>query len=106
MGDNWGLVSEQINGVKSYNAKIQENNCDGGVCPWPDADCLEIGNNLTMINYVQAQSYFSWYAIANAPLIMSTRIDTLDPKLQQIMQEPEVIAIQQDYAGERASRRP
>ena len=30
---------------------------------------------------------------------MSTRIDTLDPALQEIFQEEEVIAINQDYAG-------
>lgn len=35
------------------------------------------------------------YAVANAPLIMSTRIDTLDPALVSIFQEPEVIAINQ-----------
>ena len=49
----------------------------------------------------QSQSYFSWYAVANAPLIMSTRIDTLDPALQAIFQEGEVIAINQDYAGKK-----
>ena len=41
------------------------------------------------------------YAIANAPLLMSTRIDTLDPALVEIFQEPEVIAIDQDFAGEK-----
>jgi hypothetical protein len=41
----------------------------------------------------------SRYAIANAPLIMSTRIDTLDPTLKTILQNKEVIAINQDYAG-------
>ena len=30
---------------------------------------------------------------------MSTRIDSLDPALQEIFQEEEVIAINQDYAG-------
>jgi hypothetical protein len=32
---------------------------------------------------------------------MSTRIDTLDPALVEIFQEPEVIAIDQDFAGEK-----
>ena len=65
------------------------------------SDCLEIGNNLTRINYVQSQSYFSWYAIANAPLIMSTPIDTMDEKILEILQESEVIVINQDFAGKK-----
>ena len=56
MGDSWGLVGEQIGGVVEYNRRIQTNRCDGGVCPWPDADCLAIGNNLSTVNVVQAQS--------------------------------------------------
>eukprot|EP00040_Diaphanoeca_grandis_P015286 m.77804 g.77804 ORF g.77804 m.77804 type:complete len:439 (+) comp25055_c0_seq1:96-1412(+) len=97
MADNFGNVGEEINGVVTFNRNIH-NNCDG-TCPWADADCLEIGNNLTKINIVQSQTYFSWYAIANAPLIMSTRIDTLDPRIISIFQNPEVIQVNQDYAG-------
>ena len=70
-----------------------------GACTWPDADCLEIGNNLTKISMRQAQAYFSWYAVANAPLIISTRIDTLDERLLPILLAPEVIAINQDSVG-------
>ena len=84
MGDEWGQVSEQIGGVVGYNRGIQTN-CDGA-CPWADADCFEIGNNLTRIDRVQSQTYFNWYAIANAPMLMSTRIDTLDPGLLTILQ--------------------
>ena len=29
----------------------------GGQCPWPDADCFEIGNNISKINAIQSQSY-------------------------------------------------
>ena len=28
--------------------------------------------------------YFSWFAVANAPMIVSTRIDTLDPSLLKV----------------------
>lgn len=44
---------------------------------------------------MESQSYFSWYAIANAPLIMSTRVDTMDADIQQILQNKDVIAINQ-----------
>ena len=33
------------------------------------------------------------------PMMMSTRIDTLDPALLKIFLEPELIAVNQDYAG-------
>lgn len=100
MSDSWGNVGEQIGGVVKWNEAVQGQRCAGS-CPWPDADCLEIGNNISNINVVESQSYFSWYAIANAPLLMSTRIDTLDPRLRAILLQPEVIAVNQDYAGVR-----
>ena len=78
---------------------IETFSCDGA-CPWPDADCLEIGNNLTDITPLQAQSYFSWYALANMPLILSTRIDTLDDRLLPILLNDEVLAVQQDHTGD------
>jgi hypothetical protein len=81
-------------------ATHQTNKCDGA-CPWADADCLEIGNNLTSIDLTQSASYFSWYAIANAPLIMSTPVDTMEPAVLNILQSPEVIAVNQDYAGKK-----
>jgi hypothetical protein len=99
MSDSWGNVGEQISGVVRWDEALPSS-C-AGACPWPDADCLEIGNNITQITVIESQSYFSWYAIANAPLLMSTRIDTLDPRLVAILQQPEVIAINQDYAGRR-----
>jgi len=100
MGDSFGLVGEQINGIVKYAITQCQGNvpCDG-VDAWADADCLEIGNNLTKINYTQAATYFSWYAVANAPLIMSTNVDTMDPKIKSILQNPRVIAIQNDFAG-------
>ena len=52
MGDSWGLVGEQIDGVVNYNRGVSRRGC-AGACPWPDADCLEIGNNLTRINHMQ-----------------------------------------------------
>jgi hypothetical protein len=100
MGDSWGLAKESIGGVINYDRGIHSSGCTGA-CPWPDPDCFEIGNNETKINRTQSQSYFSWYAIANAPLIISTRIDTLDPALKDIFQEPEVIAINQDFENRR-----
>lgn len=97
MSDSWGNVPEQIYGVVRYNQNM-DTRCVGA-CPWPDADCMEIGNNMTKIDLVQAQSYFSWYAIANAPLLMSTRIDTLPPAVKAIFQNSDVIAVNQDYVG-------
>ena len=96
MGDSWGLAEESITGLVNWNNGLRQPYAGcAGPCPWPDPDCFEIGNNLTKINVTQSQSYFSWYAIANAPMIASTRIDTLDPALLKIFLEPEVIAINQ-----------
>ena len=58
-----------------------------------------LGPMPTASRSVQARSYFSWYAIANAPLLMSTRVDTLDARLAEVLQSPEVLAVSQDYAG-------
>jgi hypothetical protein len=101
MGDSWGLATESIGGVVAWNNGLGQpyGGC-AGACPWPDADCFEIGNNISKINVTQSQSYFSWYAIANAPMIVSTRIDTLDPALLEIFLEEEVIAISQDTTND------
>ena len=96
MSDSWGLVGEAIEGVVSYDLGINTQKCTG-TCPWPDPDCFEIGNNESRINPTQSQSYFSWFAVSNAPMLMSTRIDTLDVKLKAIFQQREVIAINQNY---------
>jgi hypothetical protein len=58
MGDSWGLVGMAIGAVVNYDRGIDKQ-CDGP-CPWPDPDCFEIGNNETIINITQSQSYFSW----------------------------------------------
>ena len=100
MADNYGNAIESI----GLTTKYARGHCSGnkpcdGPGSWADADCLEIGNNVTKINEVQSQSYFSWYAIANAPLLISTIISELSPELIRILQNDEVIAINQDYAG-------
>ena len=58
MGDSWGLAEESIAGVINYDRGIERFSC-AGACPWPDADCLEIGNNESHIDVVQSQSYLA-----------------------------------------------
>jgi alpha-galactosidase len=71
---------------------------------WNDPDMLYIGygdfdeNHLT-----EARSHFSLWAIINAPLILGNDIRTMPKALRDIVGNPDIIALNQDAAGNQAT---
>ena len=67
---------------------------------WNDPDMLEVGNgDFDQNHLVEAQAHMSLWAIIAAPLILSYDLTTSPRELLEIVRNPEMIAIDQDIAG-------
>jgi len=103
MGDRWNLVVQQISGLWGLEHWAEAGLTRPG--SWASLDKLEIGNGIYNassgkgLTTTQSRTYFSWWAIANAPLFMTADLTILDEELCEIMRNPEVLAINQDFAG-------
>lgn len=62
-----------------------------------DPDMLEVGNG--GLSNEQEITHMSWWAIIAAPLIAGNDLRSMDERVKGILQNPEVIAIDQDPAG-------
>lgn len=67
---------------------------------WPDLDSMPISNNQGQaiqdgINDVERQSVMTFWSMASAPLYVGGDIYFLDAKAQEILTNPEVIAVNQ-----------
>jgi alpha-galactosidase len=65
---------------------------------WNDPDMLEVGNG--GMTTTQDQSQFSMWCMLAAPLITGNDLSSLSPQTLAILTNPEVIAVDQDPAGE------
>ena len=67
---------------------------------WNDPDMLEVGNGDFDENHLtQAQAHFSLWAIESAPLLIGYDLRKAPPAILDILSNAEVIAINQDKAG-------
>ena len=67
---------------------------------WNDPDMLQIGNGeFDAQHLVQARAHMSMWAILDAPLILGTDLTKAPQSVLDIVGNPEVIAINQDAAG-------
>jgi len=67
---------------------------------WNDPDMLEVGNGAFDNNHLlQARAHFSLWAIEAAPLLIGTDLRTAPQPILDILGNAEVIAIDQDAAG-------
>lgn len=67
---------------------------------WNDPDLLEIGNGDFDANHLtEARAHMSMWAIIAAPLILSYDLDKAPPAIHAVAKNPDVIAINQDAAG-------
>lgn len=67
---------------------------------WNDPDMLEIGHgDFDATHLTEARSHFTMWAIMAAPLLLGYDLRRPDPALHAIVSNPEVIAIDQDAAG-------
>ena len=68
---------------------------------WNDPDMLEVGNGgMTDMEY---RSHFSLWALLAAPLIAGNDLRNMRPEIHDILTNKEVIAVDQDAMGRKAS---
>ncbi|HTX21138.1 MAG TPA: NPCBM/NEW2 domain-containing protein [Candidatus Aquilonibacter sp.] len=70
---------------------------------WNDPDMMEIGNGEFATDYVAAQTHFTMWCIMAAPLVMGNNLTTLSAQSLAILTNAEVIAVDQDPAGEQGT---
>ncbi|SDY52629.1 alpha-galactosidase [Saccharopolyspora shandongensis] len=95
ISDSWnsmtGLLDQQV-GIEQHS----------GPNGWNDPDMLEVGNGgMTDAEY---RAHFSLWALLNAPLLAGNDLRTMDQSTKDIMLNPELIAINQDWGGKQGYR--
>ena len=72
---------------------------------WNDPDMLEVGlGDFDENHLVEARSHFSLWAMVNAPLLIGADLAHIARPLLDILSNPDVIALNQDPAGNQAVR--
>jgi alpha-galactosidase len=85
------ILDQQV-GLESY----------AGPGHWNDPDMLEVGNGgMTTAEY---RAHFSLWAILAAPLIAGNDLRDMKPEIREILTHKEVIAVDQDPAGNEGGR--
>lgn len=69
---------------------------------WNDPDMLEVGNG--ELTPAENRSYFSMWAMLAAPLLAGNDLPNMQPEIQAILTNREVIAIDQDKLGRQGIR--
>lgn len=88
--DGWGSVIAILNqqaGLARYS----------GPHGWNDPDMLQVGNGGMLTSEYRA--HMSMWALLNAPLIAGNDLRSMDSTTREILTNPEVIAVDQDWAG-------
>ena len=91
---NYGVLDilDQEAGLESF----------AGPGHWNDPDMLEVGNGgMTTAEY---RAHFSLWAILAAPLIAGNDLRDMKPEIREILTPKEVIAVDQDPAGNQGRR--
>jgi alpha-galactosidase len=91
---NYGMLDilDQQAGLESF----------AGPGHWNDPDMLEVGNGgMTVAEY---RAHFSLWAILAAPLIAGNDLRDMKPETREILTQKEVIAVDQDPAGNQGRR--
>jgi len=88
--DSWASIRDII----AFNAPLSEH---GGPGHWNDPDMLEVGNGpLTLI---EKRTHMGMWAMMAAPLIIGTDLRVATEETLAILENPEIIAIDQDPMG-------
>ncbi|WP_245812376.1 NPCBM/NEW2 domain-containing protein [Actinophytocola xinjiangensis] len=95
IADNWGSVMsilDQQVGLEAFS----------GPNAWNDPDMLEVGNGgMTTEEY---RAHLSLWSLLNAPLIAGNDLRAMDPTTRALLTDPDVIAVNQDWAGVQGHR--
>ena len=71
---------------------------------WNDPDMLAVGlGDFDAAHLAEARSHFSLWAVLSAPLLLGFDVAHAPPALLELLSNPEVIAVNQDRAGNQAS---
>jgi alpha-galactosidase len=71
---------------------------------WNDADMLGVGlGEFDAQHLLQARAHMSMWAMLSSPLILGNRLAAAPPELIELVGNPEVIAVDQDVAGNAGS---
>ena len=67
---------------------------------WNDPDMLEVGNGaFDAAHLTEARSHMALWATIAAPLMIGTDLAAASPQIRDVLNNPEVIAVDQDPAG-------
>lgn len=70
---------------------------------WNDPDMLAVGlGDFDAAHLTEARSHFSLWAVLSAPLLLGFDLSHAPPALLELLSNPEVIAVNQDRAGNQA----
>lgn len=92
--DSYGSISDIINYFAKNNAALSPVPRPGA---WNDPDMLMIGG--TGLSHEQEKMQMAVWSILAAPLLMSNDLSSISEESKQILQNPEVIAVNQDPKG-------
>jgi alpha-galactosidase len=93
--DSWGAVMAIIDSQQGSTPY-------SGPHGWNDPDMLEVGNGgMTTQEY---RAHVSLWAVLNAPLIAGNDLRRMDATTQNLLTNPEVIAVDQDWAGQQGAK--
>jgi alpha-galactosidase len=69
---------------------------------WNDPDMLEVGNG--DLTSEQSRAHFALWSMLAAPLMAGNDLRTMSDEVREILTAPEIVAIDQDPAGQQARR--
>ena len=90
--DRMSLIGFSQNGLAAF----------AGPGHWNDPDMLEVGNGGMTLN--QYQTHMALWAILAAPLLAGNDLRTMTAETTELLTNPEVIAVDQDPAGQPGQR--
>ncbi|XP_034476454.1 alpha-N-acetylgalactosaminidase [Drosophila innubila] len=98
---NWDDIDDSLESVMQiidYFGKNQDRiQPHGGPGHWNDPDMLILGNY--GLSYDQSKLQMAIWAVLAAPLIMSNDLAKVEPRIKNILQNRDVIAVNQDPLG-------
>jgi len=103
LGNYWRTTGDIGSTFASMISHVDPNSTSAFVAGpgrWNDPDMLEIGNGEFATNLVAAQTHFTMWCEMAAPLILGNNLTTMSAATLQILTNAEVIAVDQDPAGE------
>ncbi len=107
LGNLWRTTGDIGSTFASITSKLAANSSSAffaGPGHWNDPDMLEVGNG--NLSFIENQSHFSLWCLMSAPLLAGNDLTTMSAQTTSILTNAELIAVDQDPAGEQGSVLP